>query len=193
MEDQDEREVLIEATANELIREAEKKFPTPPTKAEQRAMRKHMRKEERDGLRITAILKRLRKDPKARIPENVLEYVVKNATTQAMSTMQYLQFERNIASFKFRSTIRLSDRELETHIVKQQSTLVHLVREYETLLAWVVFMGILPDYEAFDIQLAAQAKEKELEQKAKERAVTASQIVDTARDIRKLEAKERFK
>lgn len=139
-------EAVVEHVKNEPIPEIE--IPETPKKA-----RLRVREEEREGRRLIRALRKLLRKPDTPLNPEAISYVVAKAKEQAITTMKYLQFERQIASFYFRKQVKMDDKALEEFIGNNQVSIMNVAREYQIMLNWLFFSGYYPLYQAFRVRM----------------------------------------
>jgi hypothetical protein len=159
------------------------------------------KEDERSGKEAQKIIRGLAHDRKKKeVPHELIDYTVGLAKREAINTMRYLQFEKQIASYNFRKNIHLSDMELEEMILGNQVALMNQSREFHVMKAWLMFSGYLEDFVAFReiIEAGIQAdlaKDRGAAPKAAEAIVKgiADPVIDEIAAERKAKAKEMFK
>ncbi len=192
------KERMVEMMSNIMEKSWDKEHPNnPQTKEEIKKKKKEEKQEEKEGRRIMRILRTLSRNGRQSIPAEVIDFTVQAGKKQAIATIQYLQFERNIAAFKFRSQIHMNDTELEDYITKNQIAIMNVAREFQIFQSWLMLSGYLVDFTAFREIIEKGIKEDIEKKKHAEPGLAekVQQMQDNlhAMDERKIKAKELFK
>lgn len=135
------------------------------------------KEDERVGKEAQKIIRGLAHDRKKKeVPHELIDYTVGLAKREAINTMQYLQFERQIASHYFRKNVHLSDVELDEMITNNQIALMNQSREFHIMKAWLMFSGYLEDFVAYR-EVVEKGIQADL---AKDRPAHAGESIDPA-------------
>jgi hypothetical protein len=140
----------INKTVEMVVADADKKFPTILPEKE---LNRRKRKDEREGRKISRIIRLTRWLPKIKIPKEAIDYVVAQARTRATNAWSFMQMERNLGSFYYRKNIKLSDVELDDMVAKNQIALMNTAREYSIVYDWLLLSGRLVEYGKFRDQV----------------------------------------
>lgn len=101
--------------------------------------------------------------PFIKIPEDAIWFTVAQAKERAITAMSFMQMERQLGSFKFRTTIKLDDTELDKIVGENQIALMNASREYSICYNWMLMSGHIHEYVKFRAQVQ-QGIEWQLEQ-----------------------------
>ena len=171
-------ESVTDQQAEELIKKSEESQDTP-------------KRDEREGRWIAFLIRLSRWIPFITIPAEAIDYTVQDAKAKAVTTMQYLQFERQIAAFKFRSQVHMTDLELDEMILNNQVAIMNTAREYAIAINWMLLSGHIHEYSAFHKHVDAAIKKLRKQEIAKQEAEN-QKVIDAAEARRKLSS-EKFK
>jgi hypothetical protein len=117
------------------------------------ALKKAERKERRNGWRVSTLIRLTRWLPVIKIPLEAIDYTARVAKEQAINSMNFMQMERQLGSFKFRSKINMSDTELDNLVAENQTAIMNTAREYSIAYNWMFLSGRIHEYEQFRLQV----------------------------------------
>jgi predicted oxidoreductase len=174
----DNTDNITDQQVAELINKSEKSNDTP-------------KRDEREGRWVAFLIRLSRWIPFIPIPAEAVDFTIQDAKSKAVTTMQYLQFERQIAAFKFRSQIHMTDLELDEMISNNQIAIMNTAREYSFAINWMLLSGHIHEYSAFHKKVDAAINKLREAEIAKQEAEN-QKLIDAAEARRKLSS-ERFK